>query len=383
MRFLQIIRSIDRRSGGPADGVRQIRQALKSLSIESDVLACGGTNDMEPRAGVFIFGSGLYGFGFSPKALLWLFFNSHKYDRFIIHGPWQSPTFMALIALATRNKPYHIFSHGALEQRIAELFPIKHFKKLLYWVCVEQFAFAFSRSILFLSDEEIRNNSPFFKIKVRKDVVQYGIEGYKAGNLGSVKKYCTARPLAPRRLLYLGRLDKKKGCDILIDAFILSAQRHGYQLVFCGPDEYGFQSQSVAKYGSNPDFGRVQFLGFVDESEKWSLLLGCEAFVLSSYRENFGQAVAEALSCGTPVIISKGVGISPIVSQYKAGYVLDLNAEIFADAFVEFWNLNQLELESLKHASRRCFQECLSLDVFVASLKLALFQPKPVETGRD
>lgn len=374
MRYLQIIRSIDPHCGGTVDGVRQIKNALRALRIESDVLACGGA--IEPEVGVFVFGSGFTGFGFSPRAFFWFLRNLRKYDLFLIHEPWAFPAVMALLVLAPLGKPYHVFTHGALEQQIADLFPIKHLKKRLFWFCLGRFACDFAQSVIFLSSDEKNNSSQAFKIRSRKDVIQYGIAGSSPNDSGSPQADYQARVSASRHLLYLGRLDKKKGCAILLDAFMMSAHQHGYDLVFCGPDQCGFETEALARYGANTQIRRVKFLGFVDEVRKWQLLRRCEAFVLSSYRENFGTAVVEALSCGTPVVISRGVGASSKINRYGGGYVLDLNVESFANAFVNLWNLDQVSLRSLKQASRKCFEECFSIDVLAPELSRVLSHPR-------
>jgi glycosyltransferase involved in cell wall biosynthesis len=63
-------------------------------------------------------------------------------------------------------------------------------------------------------------------------------------------------------------------------------------------------------------------MGHLDEEQKFKLLQRCDWYVLPSKSENFGISVLESLAIGLPVIISKEVGISSIVLQYKAGYIV-------------------------------------------------------------
>ena len=56
---------------------------------------------------------------------------------------------------------------------------------------------------------------------------------------------------------------------------------------------------------------------------KWGALYGAEAFALTSHQENFGIAVVEALSCGTPVLISNQVNIWREIKEDNAGFVGD------------------------------------------------------------
>ena len=54
---------------------------------------------------------------------------------------------------------------------------------------------------------------------------------------------------------------------------------------------------------------------------KWGALRSAEVFVLPSHQENFGIAVAEALACGTPVLISDQVNIWREIAADGAGLV--------------------------------------------------------------
>jgi len=57
------------------------------------------------------------------------------------------------------------------------------------------------------------------------------------------------------------------------------------------------------------------------DDAKWGAFAACEAFILPSHQENFGIAVAEALACGRPVLISDQVNIAPEIAGDGAGLV--------------------------------------------------------------
>ena len=54
---------------------------------------------------------------------------------------------------------------------------------------------------------------------------------------------------------------------------------------------------------------------------KWAAFLNAEAFILPSHQENFGIAVAEALGCGIPVLLSDKVNIAEQIASDGAGYM--------------------------------------------------------------
>ena len=139
-----------------------------------------------------------------------------------------------------------------------------------------------------------------------------------------------------RYFLYLGRINWKKGLELLVGAFSKIAQDvTGVLLVIAGPDEDRYKHR-IERLAVEKQLGsRMVFTGLVQGQEKVALLRQAAALVLPSYSENFGIVVAEALAAGTPVIISHGVGISPLVVSYQAGIVVAMDEEALARALRE------------------------------------------------
>jgi glycosyltransferase involved in cell wall biosynthesis len=130
-----------------------------------------------------------------------------------------------------------------------------------------------------------------------------------------------------RFFLFLSRIHRKKGCDLLLEAFARVAGDTDMDLVMAGPDEEGLQAVLEAQTERLGIVGRVHWTGMLEGDVKWGALRGAEAFVLPSHQENFGIAVVEALACGVPVIISDKVNIWPEIAQDRAGIVKADTAE--------------------------------------------------------
>jgi glycosyltransferase involved in cell wall biosynthesis len=79
---------------------------------------------------------------------------------------------------------------------------------------------------------------------------------------------------------------------------------------------------------------RVTFTGFVAGPDKALLLQGADLFVLPSYAENFGVAVAEAMAAGLPVVVTPGVQISPEIAAYQAGLVVEGEVDTWVTAIL-------------------------------------------------
>lgn len=110
------------------------------------------------------------------------------------------------------------------------------------------------------------------------------------------------------RLVYLGRLDPKKGIENLLEAGTLLAQRFKRQwsLTIAGSGELQYSGSIRARIEELTLSRWVKMVGRVAGESKQRLLENADVVVLPSYTENFGMVVAEALAYEVPVIASKG-----------------------------------------------------------------------------
>jgi GalNAc-alpha-(1->4)-GalNAc-alpha-(1->3)-diNAcBac-PP-undecaprenol alpha-1,4-N-acetyl-D-galactosaminyltransferase len=100
-------------------------------------------------------------------------------------------------------------------------------------------------------------------------------------------------------LIAMGRLDRQKGFDLLLNAFSQLAPRHldwSLTIIGKGPLQSELQEQSKA-LGLD---GKVNFAG--ELQDPFPTLRSADLFVFSSRFEAFGMALAEAMACGLPVV---------------------------------------------------------------------------------
>jgi glycosyltransferase involved in cell wall biosynthesis len=147
-------------------------------------------------------------------------------------------------------------------------------------------------------------------------------------------------------VLFLGRIVPKKSPELLLEAFAQwrrsSAAALSSILVFTGPSEgasyIGKLKGEVNRQGLNES---VVFTGPLYDDAKWSALADADVFVLPSQNENFGNAAAEAIACGTAVVITEQCGIAPLV-EGRAGLIIPHQCEALVRA------LNQLSDPGLR-----------------------------------
>jgi glycosyltransferase involved in cell wall biosynthesis len=123
-------------------------------------------------------------------------------------------------------------------------------------------------------------------------------------------------------LLFLGRINWKKGLDRLIEAMKLFPEA---RLVIAGNDEENYAA-------TLPQAPNVRFAGPVAGAEKEALLRQAAALVLPSISENFGNVVLEALAVGTPVVVTPEVGLARDVEAAGAGMVTSNEPQALAAA---------------------------------------------------
>jgi glycosyltransferase involved in cell wall biosynthesis len=136
-------------------------------------------------------------------------------------------------------------------------------------------------------------------------------------------------PSETKLVLFLGRLVSKKSPDLMLEVFGQWNRRgNGARksvLIMAGPDEGDGVRQrletSVAQMGIG---SKVLFTGPLYDSAKWAAYRDADVFVLPSQNENFGNTAAEAIACGTPVLVTDRCGIAPLVDR-RAGLVVPLD----------------------------------------------------------
>jgi glycosyltransferase involved in cell wall biosynthesis len=223
------------------------------------------------------------------------------FDIVHTHSVFLWPTAAAARAAHASGVPYVISPRGML---VPELITKKSRVAKSAWISlIERRSFSHACAVHFTSERE-REDARRLGIPVpRSAIVPNGVD---IPNVPSLRR-------DPNMILYLGRINWKKGLDRLIDA-VIRVERA--RLVVAGQDDENYTA-------SLPRHARVTFAGEVAGVEKERLLSTAAMLVLPSLSENFGNVVLEAMAHGTPVIVTPGVGLAADVEAAGAGIVTD------------------------------------------------------------
>ena len=362
MKILHVISSVDPKGGGPIEGVNQLSAVHRDLHIEVEICSLDAPDAECVRNSqtiVHALGPALGSYCYSSRLLPWLKRYAHEYDAVIVHGLWQYIGFAVWRALAGTTTSYYVFPHGMLGTWFKHAYPLKHLKKWLYWPWAEYRVLRDARKVIFTCEEErLLARGSFWLYKAKEAVSGFGVATPPANDAELVAKLYSQYPsLSGKRIiLFLGRIHKVKGCDLLIEAFAMIAQRDdNLHLLMVGPDPTGWMLKLQAMAEKLGFAHRITWSGMLQGDMKWGALYAAEVFCLPSHHENFGVVVAEALACGKPVLISNKVNIWREIEADGAGFVADDTLAGIVANFEQWLAMSQVEFQAMKANTRRCF----------------------------
>ena len=158
-------------------------------------------------------------------------------------------------------------------------------------------------------------NQDFNIPKQRISVIDMGVD------LTIFKRNIKQKKKSHFTFLFIGRLSKEKGFDILLDAIYLLSQKIeiDFKCIVIGDGDQRINYENNVKLKMLID--KVSFIGSLSQN-KISEWINCSHLVvIPSRKEGFGLVAVESLACGTPVIGSDVGGLTEIINPGENGYI--------------------------------------------------------------
>ncbi len=322
--------------GGPPRVTLSLAHALQSVGHEVLVLTttANGKTELDVPIGVETMVERVPVI-YSPRRLLKSYFYSPdllatlrkvgpSFDIGLGKGVWTYINAAASSAFAAMDIPYCLYPEGTFDSWAMRYHGAR---KRLYWSLIER-----------------RNGlrAAGFIAAAAGEAQQIRTLGFTQPiaiipNAAEISENSAAPDLRPevhfpavegkRILLFMARLHPKKGLERLLRAFALA---HGdfpdAILVVIGSGEVLYEAQLKALAETLGIGEKVLFVGFLTGDRMISLLQHAYLYVLPSYSEAMPLSVQNALTCGTPVVISDACNMPEIV-EYGAGVVLPTSFE--------------------------------------------------------
>ena len=329
MKILHVISSTHPKGGGPIEGVKQLYAPLADLGVTVEIACCDApgaqwhTADGMPK--IHALGPSRLTYAYTPHLVPWLRQNAPRFDAVIVNGLWQFHGLAVRQALVGSKVPFFVFTHGMLDPWFKHTYPLKHIKKWFYWPWGDYRVLRDARAVIFTcEDERLLARQSFWLYRAKEAVTSYGTASPPVNGVELAQGFLASHPhlQGKRIVLFLSRIQAKKGCDLLVSAFAqIAAQDASLHLVMAGPDQTGWVAELKAQAEKLGIAHRISWPGMLQGSDKWGAFYAAEVFCLPSHQENFGIVVAEALACGKPVLISNKVNIWREIELDAAGFV--------------------------------------------------------------
>jgi glycosyltransferase involved in cell wall biosynthesis len=372
MKILQVIPSVAAVHGGPSRAIVEIERALSGRGIEVTTVT---TNDngtgqrldvpcnapvQTPFATRWYFPLDLEFYKVSMGLRSWLKRNIQAFDAVHAHSLFSFAPVVAASLAHRKRVPYVLRPLGVLNRY--GMASRRALLKQLSLGLIERRLIRKASAIHFTSLDE-QTEADEIGLNSHGVVIPLGID------LGSGITKKGWRAGEPITLLFLSRIDPKKNLESLLEALTLQPLS-GLDITLSvagdGDADYVRKLKQMADRLGVGD--RVKWLGYLEGTKKAEAFALATFYVLPSYSENFGIAVAEALGAGLPCIVSRQVAISNEIAKAGAGVVSETDPASIA-ACISSVMLNRNDYDGMSMAARSLALENFSTETMGVRLE--------------
>ncbi|MER3433512.1 MAG: glycosyltransferase [Leptolyngbya sp. ERB_1_1] len=362
MKVLIVIPAIGVVYGGTSKLAIELAQSLGKSNLSVDVITtdANGAENLDIPLNTWI-DQGSYRiryfarwklneYKFSLSLTTWLFQHINDYDLVHTISLFTYPIALTHWLCRLRRIPYVANPQGMLEPWAMSY---KSRKKWLYYSLVEKPTLQTAGAIHMLSQAEAEGLKSL-GLKTPLVIAPNGIHREDFEVLPDPELlYQRFSALRGKTLiLFLGRVDPKKGLDLLAKAFsqvhALFPQTH---LVIAGPDNTGFLPTAQNFFAEAGCLEAVTFTGILTGTLKYAALSAAQIYVAPSYSEGFSLSVLEGMASGLPCIFTTGCNFPEAAEAQVADVV-----EIDADAIAQAMQHRLVDRESAKALGQRAHQ---------------------------
>jgi glycosyltransferase involved in cell wall biosynthesis len=366
MKVLHVIPSIASVRGGPSTAVIEMVKSLQKADCQVEIATTNDNgellldvplNCLQDYQGVLVrffarFSPQIHSvreFAFSAGLTQWLWHHLRDYDLIHVHAIFSYPSTVAMAIARLRNIPYIVRPLGQLCQWSLQQSAAK---KAIYLNIIERKNINQSASLHLTSNAE-KQEIEQLNLECKNFVIPHGlaIPGIIPNASQLLREYFQLSSKEPI-ILFLSRIHPKKGLEYLIQA-LAQIKDKKFTLIIAGNGDSDYEAQINSCLH---DYGLEDcslMTGFVEGELKQLLLQGANLFVLTSYSENFGVAVLEALAAGTPALVTPGVALAQEIEQNDLGYVVPQEPTAIAKAIEKHLELSESEENKLSQRTRQ------------------------------
>jgi glycosyltransferase involved in cell wall biosynthesis len=357
VKVLHVIPSVAPRYGGPSRAVVEMCCALSDHDVDTLIVTTNADGDgrldvkldtlvsYKNAPAIFFPRQWSEAFKYSQPLSRWLNAHVADFDVVHIHAVFSHACLAAARACRRKGVPYAVRPLGTLDPWSLKQ---KRLRKSLFWHLGIRQMLNGAAAIHYTTVAEQKLAEDFLGL-TRGVVIPLGIEADLFNEIKGTKKSeaNTYPSIGPPYVLVLSRLHQKKGLEVLVPAFLSLVNQSEFaewKLVLAGEGEMKYVDSLKSLVKSCGGNGNVVFTGWLDGVRRRDTLREASLLALTSYQENFGLCVIEALACGIPVLISEKVNIASEIKRAGAGWVTPLDLGNLSDVLAKALT-NKVELK--------------------------------------
>ena len=315
MKILSFVSSLDMSSGGPSRSVPMLVKGLAELGVDITLMTIRSENmnihSLEGTSAKLKVLSP----SFSRKEIA-KYLADERFELIQIQSMWEMPYHKVILEARKQNIPYIVTPRGMLEPWSLSQ---KKWKKMLAWWLYQRNDVQKSACVFTTAKMEAEHVSNL-GITTCKAVIPNGIETDAYPCKSSVEG-------VKKQVLFLSRVHVKKGIELLFEAWKrLHSDYVDWQLLVIGNGEAEYIHSLENRVESLGLKDCIKILPPVFGEAKIKVYQESALFCLPSFSENFGMVIAEAMSCGTPVITTTNCPWE-ILNETNTGWCVDLSVE--------------------------------------------------------
>lgn len=341
--ILHVIPSLSASRGGPSRAALEMVRALQTHGVEAKIVCTNddGNKTLDVPTGRFIDYQGvpvrffkryspkiqsLREFAYASDFSQWLKANIQDFDALHVHAIFSYCTTVAMKIARAHKTPYIVRPIGQLQTWSLEQSALK---KKVYLALVEQKNIEQAALVHCTSKLEFEQTSKSIP-NLTSQTIPLGTQipqVLKNARTIIIDRYGldAKQPI----IISLSRLHPKKGIELLLKGLSIN-QNKPWQLLIAGYGEPSYLAK-LKEFSNELNIShRCHFISYIDGDCKTNALQGADLFALSSYSENFGISVIEAMACGTAPLVSKEVGVCDLILENDLGYVCQTNPDSIA-----------------------------------------------------
>jgi glycosyltransferase involved in cell wall biosynthesis len=345
MKILVVIPALGEIYGGPSKSVMSLTKAIGKSGVSIDIITtnANGSKTLDVPLLVWIQEENyriqyfpywnFLDYKFTWSLTRWLFHNITNYDLVHTNAIFSYPVLPAYWSCQMAKIPYIVTPRGMLEPWALAY---KIWKKKLYFNCLEKPALQKASAIQMLASTEaegIKN----LHLKPPVVIVPNGIHREDFASLPEPEIFYHQFPETKnkRLIIFLGRIDPKKGLDLLAPAFAQAYQKFpDTHLIIAGIDNTGFLPTAQSYFINAGCSHAVTFTGMLTGSIKYAALAAAKIYVAPSYSEGFSMSVLEGMAAGLPCVITTGCNF-PEAGEAEVARIVNIDVGSIAKAIIQ------------------------------------------------